>query len=92
VSSRTARATQRNLVSKKQNNKKKKIRTLMWLSRVRVRQISELKVSLVYRCSSRTARATHRKPCPNKQKKLTSKEKNIRKTNLTTENWIERMT
>jgi hypothetical protein len=41
----------------------------------RGRQISELEASLVYRVSSRTARAIQRNPVSKKQKQKTNKEK-----------------
>jgi hypothetical protein len=41
----------------------------------RGRQISEFKASLVYRVSSRTARATQRNPVLKKQKTKTNKQK-----------------
>jgi hypothetical protein len=44
------------------------------------RQISEFKASLVYRVSSRTARATERNPVSNKQNdKQTNKQKKTKK-------------
>jgi hypothetical protein len=52
----------------------------------RGRQISEFEASLVYKVSSRTARAIQRKPVSNKQ---TNKQKEIRletQTHLPTEN------
>jgi hypothetical protein len=42
----------------------------------RGRRISEFKASLVYRVSSRIARATQRNPVSEKQNKQTNKEKN----------------
>jgi hypothetical protein len=45
----------------------------------RGRQISEFEASLVYRVSSRTARATQRNPIFKKKKKKTSITKSIRK-------------
>jgi hypothetical protein len=52
----------------------------------RVRQISEFKASLVYRVSSKTARATQRnpvsyteKPCLKKKKKKTKKNKGLKR-------------
>ena len=42
----------------------------------RGRWISEFKASLVYRASSRTARATQRNPVSNKQNKQTNKKPN----------------
>jgi hypothetical protein len=78
VSSRTARAIQRNPVSKKtKQNKTKQNKTKRWavmaplipaLGRQR-RSISEFEASLVYRVSSRTARAIQRNPVSKKQNK-----------------------
>ena len=74
VSSRTARATQRNPVSKNQNS---------WVVVAhacnpsilggRGRRISEFEASLVYRVSSRTARVTQRNPVSKKPKKIKNK-------------------
>ena len=72
VSSRTARTIQRNPVSKKTKSKKEK-KSIICRAVVahtcnpstlggRGRQISEFEASLVYRVSSRTARATQRNP------------------------------
>jgi hypothetical protein len=72
VSSRTTRATQRNPASKNQKKKKKKKKYLearhipLILPSVdfrgRGRRICESKTSLIYRVSSRTARAKQRNP------------------------------
>jgi hypothetical protein len=74
VSSRTARATQRNPVSKNQNNNNNKLvfktKVGQWWctplfpaqGRQRQADICELEVSLVDRENSRTARATQRNP------------------------------
>jgi hypothetical protein len=48
----------------------------------RGRQISEFKASLVYRVSSRTARATQRNPVSKKQKQNKTKKKTNKKKNL----------
>jgi hypothetical protein len=45
----------------------------------RGRQISEFEASLVYRVSSRTAKATHRNPVLKNQKKKEKKEKEKKK-------------
>jgi hypothetical protein len=47
--------------------------------RGRGRQISEFKASLVYRASSRTARATQRNPVSKNQKKKKKKRRRIRR-------------
>jgi predicted S18 family serine protease len=49
----------------------------------RGRQISEFKVSLVYRVSSRTARAIQRNPVSKKQQKTKNKQKNKKTTKKT---------
>jgi hypothetical protein len=46
----------------------------------RGRQISEFEASLVYRVSSRTARATQRNPVSKNQKKKTKQNKTKKKT------------
>ena len=89
VSSRTARATQKNPVSKKQKKNKTKKSTSSQLVVAhfcspstlegRGRWISEFEASLDYRVSSRTARATQRNPVSKKQKK--TKKKNTTKPN-----------
>jgi hypothetical protein len=43
----------------------------------RGRQISEFKASLIYRVSSRTARATQRNPVSEKTNKQTNKQQNV---------------
>ena len=61
VSSRTARATQRNPVSKKQTNKQKnKQISQAALRRQKQADSCEFETSLLYRVSSRTARATQK--------------------------------
>ena len=67
ANSRTARAAQKNSVSKIKKKKKKK-------TRGRGKRISEFEASLVYRVSSRTARATQRNPVLNKQTNSLNKE------------------
>jgi hypothetical protein len=52
----------------------------------RGRQISEFKTSLVYRVSSRTARATLRNPVSKNQKRKKDKEKKEKKKRKTHEN------
>jgi hypothetical protein len=49
----------------------------------RHRQISELKASLVYRVSSRTARATQRNPVSKKKKERKKEKEEIKKKLLT---------
>jgi hypothetical protein len=44
----------------------------------RGRQISEFEASLVYKVSSRTARATQRNPVSKKKKKKNPKDKNLK--------------
>jgi hypothetical protein len=78
LSSRTARAIQRNPVSKNQTKPKNETKEYKYCRAVvahafnpstlggRGRQISEFQVSLVYKLSSRTARAIE-KPCLGKQ-------------------------
>jgi hypothetical protein len=71
VSSRTAMAIQRIPASKNQKKKKSTPHTLLIPAlRGRGRQISvsEFRASLVYRVSSRTARATWRNPVSKKKK------------------------
>jgi hypothetical protein len=48
----------------------------------RGRQISEFKVRLVYRVSSRTAKATQRNPVSKNKKKKQKKQRNKTKQNL----------
>jgi hypothetical protein len=89
VSSRTARALQRNLVSKTKQNKQtnknnnKNPKQLVLVAHTfksqhlggRGRRISEFKASLGYTVSSRTARAIQRNPV-SKNKTKTNKQKN----------------
>ena len=65
VSSRTARATQRNCLEKP----KSKPGVVAHDLGGRGRQISEFEASLVYKVSSRTARAIQRNPVSKKKKK-----------------------
>jgi uncharacterized protein (DUF2252 family) len=52
----------------------------------RDRRISEFEASLIYRMSSRTARATQRNPVSKKKKNLKNKQIKITKTNKQTNN------
>jgi hypothetical protein len=76
VSSRTAKATQRrNLVSKKHTSRAGMRHHAFKSQHLggRGRRISEFEASLVYRVSSRTARATQRDPVSKKQTKKKKK-------------------
>jgi hypothetical protein len=53
----------------------------------RGRQISEFEASLVYRVSSRTARATQRNPVPKKQNKTKKKKQKKKKTGVSAQIW-----
>jgi hypothetical protein len=57
----------------------------------RGRQISEFEASLVYRVSSRTARATQRNPVSKNKKQKTNKKQNKTKQNKTKQKSSERM-
>jgi hypothetical protein len=84
VSSRTARAIQRDPVLKKTNKKKKTgvvapLIPALWRQRQVNRWISEFEASLVYKVSSRTAGATQRNPVSKETKNKQTKKKTQKK-------------